>query len=341
MQSIPRIAVIGAGIAGLSCASVLREAGLDVNVFDKSRGAAGRMSTRCANDWECDHGAPFFTASHDEFRAEVMRWQEAGVAGLWSPRLRTLGDHALHAAKGEVQFFVGVPRMTSPGRWLAKALDLTPLTTVKQLQRRADGWRLLSAEHGILDHRFDAVLLAMPAPQAQSLLQPVASELAALAGRAVMCSCWALMLRFPASAGMDFDAAHINEGPLRWIARNGSKPGRSGAETWVLHANAAWSAAHLAQDPNSVAQSLIEAFIELGGSAPEAWTTHRWLYADTDQSLAEGSAWHADDRLGLCGDWLNGGKVEGAWVSGRLLAQQVLHSFREPRPAGSDCACVT
>lgn len=341
MQSIPRIAVIGAGIAGLSCASVLQEAGLNLNVFDKSRGAAGRMSTRCADDWECDHGAPFFTASHAEFHAEVMRWQQAGVVGLWAPRLRTFGGHALDAAKAEVPFFVGIPRMTSPGRLLAKALDLTVLTTVKQIQRQADGWQLFSAERGILDHRFDAVLLAMPAPQVQSLLQPVASELAALASRAVMRSCWALMMRFPVSVGMDFDAAHINEGPLRWIARNGSKPGRSGAETWVLHANADWSAAHLAQDPNSVAQSLIEAFIELGGPAPEAWTAHRWLYADTDQPLTEGSAWNAGDRLGLCGDWLNGGKVEGAWLSGKLLAQQVLHSFREPRPAGSDCACVT
>jgi predicted NAD/FAD-dependent oxidoreductase len=30
---------------------------------------------------------------------------------------------------------------------------------------------------------------------------------------------------------------------------------------------------------------------------------------------------------GLCGDWLNGGKLEGAWLSGRALAQQVLQPF--------------
>lgn len=32
--------------------------------------------------------------------------------------------------------------------------------------------------------------------------------------------------------------------------------------------------------------------------------------------------------LGVCGDWLDGGRVEGAWMSGRELAQRVLHWMR-------------
>ena len=67
------IAVIGAGLAGLSCAQALLQAGHTVHVFDKSRGPSGRMSTRRAEDdngpWQCDHGAQYFTAdfvSHDK-----------------------------------------------------------------------------------------------------------------------------------------------------------------------------------------------------------------------------------------------------------------------------------
>lgn len=44
------IAVIGAGLAGLSCAQALLQAGHAVHVFDKSRGPSGRMSTRRAED---------------------------------------------------------------------------------------------------------------------------------------------------------------------------------------------------------------------------------------------------------------------------------------------------
>jgi monoamine oxidase len=41
-----QVAIIGAGLAGLSCASALAKAGMQVKVFEKSRGLAGRMSTR-------------------------------------------------------------------------------------------------------------------------------------------------------------------------------------------------------------------------------------------------------------------------------------------------------
>jgi renalase len=159
------------------------------------------------------------------------------------------------------------------------------------------------------------------------LLERLAPELAALAGSAVMRGCWALLLRFAAPVDLPFDAAFVNHGPLRWIARNSSKPGRSGEETWLLHARAEWSEAHLEDDPESVAAALLYAFGQLGGPAPQEWTAHRWRYADTEPALAEGCAWRPEIGLGLCGDWLNGGKVEGAWRSGRTLAEQVLRSF--------------
>ena len=40
-----------------------------------------------------------------------------------------------------------------------------------------------------------------------------------------------------------------------------------------------------------------------------------------------GGAWRPDIGLGLCGDWLNGGIVEGARLGGRALAESVLRSF--------------
>ena len=57
MNPIPHLAVIGAGIAGLSWAVVLQEAGLNVSLLEKSGGPSGRMSTRRGQDWQCDHGA--------------------------------------------------------------------------------------------------------------------------------------------------------------------------------------------------------------------------------------------------------------------------------------------
>ena len=128
----------------------------------------------------------------------------------------------------------------------------------------------------------------VPAPQAAALLQqatPPLVQLAALAGSVVMRGSWALMLRFEKPLELPFDAAFVNQGPLRWIARDSSKPGRSGAETWLLHANAEWSEAHIAEDAERVASALLHAFEQLGGSSPQAWTAHHWLYADSEPAL--------------------------------------------------------
>ena len=319
------IAVIGAGIAGLSCATALQRAGLNVSVFEKSRSAAGRMSTRRGDDWQCDHGAQYFTARQPDFRGEVNRWLQAGTAAPWTPRLQVLGGAAGHVADPLVERFVGLPRMTAPARLMAETLALTTQTTIVQVKHRVDGWQLQTAEHGWLDQRFDAVLLAVPAPRVVPLLEQASPQLAGLAASATMRGCWALMLRFHARVELPFDAAFVNKDALRWIARDSSKPGRTGPETWLLQASAEWSEAHMELDVDAVTAKLLQAFRELGAPAPQACTAHRWRYANAESVLDQGCAWQGSDGLGLCGDWLNGGKVEGAWRSGRLLAGRVLH----------------
>ncbi|NQZ46169.1 MAG: FAD-dependent oxidoreductase, partial [Erythrobacter sp.] len=60
------IVIIGAGMAGLACASQLIAAGRDVRLLDKGRGPGGRMAARRANvagqPSAFDHGAQYFTA---------------------------------------------------------------------------------------------------------------------------------------------------------------------------------------------------------------------------------------------------------------------------------------
>ncbi len=326
------IAVIGAGLAGLSCAQALLQAGHTVHVFDKARGPSGRMSTRRAEDdngpWQCDHGAQYFTARDPAFRAEVARWQQAGVAALWDARLASFDGNAWSTPATPLERFVGTPRMTSPAAWLVQHLGEPALaqwqTTVQRLDHSEGGWTITSAEHGLHSPRYSAVLLAVPAPQAVPLLAPVSPAGAAIAASARMRGSWAVMLRYASPVALPLEGAFINTGPLRWVARDSSKPGRTGQETWLLHASPEWSEAHIEDSAEAVTTALLAAFAALGGPAPLAATAHRWRYADTEPALTQGSWWDAQMRLGLCGDWLHGGKVEGAWLSGRALAHQVL-----------------
>lgn len=342
-HGVRRVAVVGAGMAGLACAQVLAQAGCMVHVFDKSRGPSGRMSTRRAQDgqtsWQCDHGAPFFTARHPEFLAAVQQWQQAGVAGAWTGRLARYDGQGFSPLGTPQERFVGTPRMTAPAAHLANALGaltapLMPVqlqlqTTIQALHRDTAGWQLTSAEHGHHADRYQAVLLAVPAPQAAPLLQPVAADAARLAAGVRMQGCWTLMVRCPQALDLPWDGLSVHQGPLRWVVRDSSKPGRDGPQTWVLQASAQWSEAHMEDGADRVTQMLLQAFAALGGPSPAGVqaTAHRWRYANADLPLDIQSWWDPDAAVGLCGDWLHGGQVEGAWLSGRALAHNVLRSF--------------
>ncbi len=324
MQQDINVAIIGAGISGLSCATTLRNSGINVTVFEKGRGISGRMSTRRGANWQCDHGAQYFTASDAGFRAEVQRWQQAGAACLWQPRMHVFGGSSGHRSDASVERYVGTPAMTSPGHLLAASLDVQKGRQISSIEQKADGWHLATLNASAPERKFTAVILAMPAPQAAALLNEPALEMAEQAKSVTMRACHALMLAYDSPLELPFDAAFVNDGPLRWVARDNSKPGRNGRETWLLHASAEWSEQHVEHSAKEIAALLLPAFCALGASLPQSWTAHRWRYADSEAAQTIGSIWNAEQRLGICGDWLHGGKVEGAWLSGRHLAMQLL-----------------
>ncbi|MGW8421915.1 MULTISPECIES: NAD(P)/FAD-dependent oxidoreductase [Comamonas] len=78
-------------------------------------------------------------------------------------------------------------------------------------------------------------------------------------------------------------------------------------------------------EETSVTAVLLKAFAKLGGSDPASVqvTAHRWRYGDTANRLNMGSWWDAAASLGMCGDWLHNGTVEGAWLSSISLACHV------------------
>ena len=61
-----RVAIIGAGLSGLAAGWELSRRGLDVVVFEKSRGLSGRAASRGHGAVRYDHGANFFRTSDPE-----------------------------------------------------------------------------------------------------------------------------------------------------------------------------------------------------------------------------------------------------------------------------------
>ena len=53
------VAIIGAGLAGLTCAQQLHQVGYQVVIIEKSRGVGGRVATRRLQDTRADHGVRY------------------------------------------------------------------------------------------------------------------------------------------------------------------------------------------------------------------------------------------------------------------------------------------
>ncbi|MEN1680862.1 MAG: FAD-dependent oxidoreductase [Planctomycetota bacterium] len=318
-------AIIGAGVAGLTCAQHLAGAGYAVTVFEKSRGVSGRLSTRrVEGGLAFDHGAQYFTARDPRFINRVTQWRKAGVAAEWTGRIATLNQGVSTVKQDNKTRLVGTPDMPAVCRHMAGELDVKLKTRVTSLKREASRWQVHCDGGGAED--FDRVLLAIPAPQASELL----GEAPGLRDQVLpvtMQSCWAVMAAFEQPVDVPLDGAFVEASPLSWIARNSSKPGRpSSTDAWVLHGSHEWSEANLEIEPQEAKQRLLDAFWQSTGAAPRTpayATAHRWRYAIPPAPLGERALYDPALGIGVAGDWCGGPRVEGAFLSGLALAEAV------------------
>ena len=315
------IAIIGAGLAGLSCATRLQALGFQVQVYEKSRGPSGRMSTRHGEGWSADHGAQYFTARDPMFIEALNTWIKAGVAAAWHPRLSVYEDGQWRESNSNEHRYVGTPAMNSPGQYLAKTIPIEFNQTIDKIYQKDGKWFLHSLENGDVAQSFDCLVLAIPAPQSYALAKSIDPSIEVFCSSANMQGCWTVMARFSERPRVPFDAAFINNETISWVSRNNSKPGRTGQETWTIHANPQWSQESIELDKEEASKLILESAKKLGLNYQNAEiSVHRWRYASGAIKSDTGFIFNNEIKLGFCGDWLNGGRVEGAWLSGYKLA---------------------
>jgi predicted NAD/FAD-dependent oxidoreductase len=343
MTQAGSVAVVGAGISGAACASGLRSIGLDVTVFDKSKGLGGRMATRrerwidaagLAHEEAFDHGCGQFRVTRPRFRVVVERAIKLGFATHWRQDV-----YAPFPAPRYRHVVVPTPDMPALCRHLLTGVALRLEHAVTGLQRLpGGGWWLRVASDGAEAHvegPFDHVVIALPPAQAAPLLSPHCADWARELSSVRATPCWTLMA---ASDDVDWpwDSALLENGELARIARNDRKPGRTAPHDvvpWVAQATPAWSIAHLNADPAEVIEVLSAALArKLSSVHPVGWhhrSVHRWRYARIGRVGNGRSRCLWDDALGLgvCGDAFGDGNVEAAWTSGDELADEMSASF--------------
>ncbi len=315
-SSKPRVAVIGAGVAGLAAAKALASRGISPTVFEKSRGLGGRVATRRMDEGLAfDHGAQYFTARGAGFREAIAAGLADGSLARWEPALAE-GEHGS-------DWFVGRPAMNSlVGSW-QEGLDVRLASEISAVRRDGEGWRLETAA-GDGPEPFDAVVSTAPAPQASRLFSSVGEVVDGL--RYVrLAPCWSLMVVFAAPFDPGFDVRRADGDDVAWICRNAAKPGRGeGARGWVVHAGPDWSLRHLDLDGSDAASAIVAMLrLRLGRSTPavERAVAHRWRYARTTAALGQPFLQASGGTALVGGDWTLGARVETAFESGHAMAE--------------------
>ena len=334
------IAIVGAGMAAITCARTLVQAGHRVTVIEKSHTVGGRMATRNSAFGTFDHGAQYFTVRDARFAQALQTTPK--TCKPWSANtVRVLDSHGMVAAAAlpaREAHLVPSPGMNALVKeWAAPLLNVEVKTRVIAIEVDAlntKQWQLRTTGTDDTVHvysGFDAVVLAIPSPQAQALLATCkkGAALGQKISKVTVEPCWTLMLAFPQAMqpnmwtlGPQWNAARSTHHRVAWLARESSKPGRGPIERWTVQASAAWSQEHLQDDPKRVQAKLTKAFTEITGirAEPSHVDTQRWLYAKTGTPLGKSHLWDAKAGLGVCGDWCLGHRVEDAFVSGLELA---------------------
>ncbi|KAK6154520.1 hypothetical protein DH2020_008768 [Rehmannia glutinosa] len=355
-----KVAVIGSGISGAVCASILAKNGISVTIFESGRGPGGRMSQRRERSEDgrellFDHGAPCFTVSSSNLEVQTLvnEWESRGLVAEWKEKFGSFDFSSKRFVnieeEGSNKRCVGVPGMNSicrtlchePGIETRFGLGIGRLDWLDDY----DTWSLTSLDGQDVGHfkgvvASDKNLFSSKFTNVTGKPPPIdlisVSDMALQMNEIPALPCFALMLAFeqPLSSIPTKGFSFKNSKVLSWAYCDSSKPGRfKCSERWVLHSTAEYAELIISQigfqKPSSavltkVAEELFQEFQSTGLdiSQPFFKKAHRWGSAFPAANIAgeEKCLWVGKRRLAICGDFCVTPNVEGAICSGIAAA---------------------
>jgi renalase len=309
------VAVIGAGLSGLSCAQVLRNAGVNVRVFERNSTVGGRCATQLWQGHLVDTGVQFFTAQSGDFKKELLT-RLRQFRPIISPILDQY-NQVLPNAYGP-RFYV-LQGNNYFAHVLSSGLDLRLNCEIEPLKFRPDGAK-------IQGDTYRAVVSSLPGPQTAKLFalpQPPSDYEACLVG----------LLEY---AGMDLGRSRESyarmlgdsKEPLKASYCENNKVGRVvGSKTvFIVEATPTYSL-EFAEAPSEIyLPGLVkkhEEVWEIPSGRLTAAFGHNWKLARPKH----GQRRPVELPTGafICGDSRTDPTVEDVWLDGQKAGHEVLN----------------
>ncbi|MEM7726522.1 MAG: FAD-dependent oxidoreductase [Cyanobacteria bacterium P01_A01_bin.45] len=341
--SMTDIVIIGAGMAGLTCAQKLTKAGYSVKIIEKSRGVGGRVATRRLYDTRADHGACYIKPKGELLQNLVDELFQKGILQVWTDTVYQLRANASKPIPDSPSpRYIAPDGMSAIAKFIAKDLDIHFSQRASKIASTPDSiWQIIT-ESGE-EFTAKALAIAIPAPQAVEVLDTFIQE-SLLKERLPLNGSFLDKLKsadyYPSISVMAGYPKNINlpewkaltfsdDKVLGWIGVDSSKRIKSSQPLLVFQSSANFAQKYFESlDLQAVGEEILKYAAQCIDFSwmnnPEFIQVHRWRYAFPRHPLAE-TYLSADTELPLvcCGDWCGGELIGGAMKSGYDAAEAI------------------
>ncbi len=328
------IAIVGAGMAGLTCAQLLHQAGYQIALIDKSRGLGGRLATRRLHGTHADHGVCYLKPKDPTFKALLDRLLERKVLRVWTDTIHELDlNDQIQAPSDRSPRYACDNGISAIAKFLAIGLPIRLSHRVETIARIDHGWQL-QFDQNLEPLTATALVIAIPAPQAAQLVQSVNQPLFEQIKTVEFTPCISAIAVYPSERQREIDAMKVQaivasqDADLGWIGIDSTKQINPAQPVFVIQSNATFAARYLeAPDLQAVGEQLLSKAAHIVApwlTTPEVLQVHRWRYAFAKNPVAR-SFLTADTPAPLVctGDWCGGNRVESAFLAGLATAQHL------------------
>jgi renalase len=269
-----------------------------VDIFEKSRGAGGRCSTKYIQEKLLDHGAPYFQGDDEKF---VIFCEEM------------VAQKKLIKKENHYYPIDGMNKLC--GHFIDKN-DLKKETKIIAANYQNKQWKLTD-ENGACYDNYDQLILTIPAPQILQmeieLDQKIKEQLEQVTYNSI-----ASLLVYSSTLQNLMNPKLLKSTIFKKVVDNSSKYNYNNFSSYVIHLSEEVSNMKNFSDKKEVEEFIVRMIYNISGiNLDEDFhlIPHIWRYAFVDQGLDMEYLRDQNNSLGIIGDYFGGKNIQSAYLS--------------------------
>ena len=314
--------VLGSGVAGSTIANLLSKK-YSVHVFDKARGPGGRSSNkRLKKNLSFDHGAQYISPKSKKFTKLIKKLSKKKILKNWD------GNHLDFTFKNKqsISKYIGLKANNALSKYFLKGIKVSFASQIKKIKYNKYFWEIVTNDNS--KYQFKGLILTCPFPQLKKIAKKYLEKKVSVL-KIQMQPNITVMVAFKNQKELPISSIKFDDDILAWAANENSKKRfKSNLNLWTLQASLEWSKKTINKYKNDkkIINQLITRFTQLTGLEKSKIVhkkIHGWKYSYNYEKTPLLSSWNKKNKLGICGDWFGGPKVENAWLSANDLAKKI------------------